>query len=86
MATLRVLTVNLSDLNLETGVIDGAVVQISLERTTSFDAFIMVPTLGSGQGSGEFLALGQFGEPGFHPHTEGMDMIRAIAKAGGMGR
>ncbi len=47
---------------------------------------IMVPTLGSGQGSGEFLALGQFGEPGFHPHTEGMDMIRAIAKAGGMGR
>ena len=45
MATLRVLTVNLSDINLESGVINGAVVQVSLERTTTFDAFILVPTL-----------------------------------------
>lgn len=45
---------------------------------------IVVPSLGAGEGSGEFLALGQFGEPGFHPHKEGMDVIRAVAKAGGL--
>ena len=45
---------------------------------------IVVPSLGAGAGSGEFLTLGQFGSPGFHPHTEGMDVIRAVAKAGGL--
>lgn len=45
---------------------------------------ILVPSLGGGAGSGEYLALGQFGEPGFHPHTEGMDVIRAVAQAGGL--
>lgn len=45
---------------------------------------ILVPSLGAGEGSGEFLALGQFGSPGFHPHSEGMDVIRAVAKAGGL--
>ncbi len=45
---------------------------------------IVVPSLGAGEGSGEFLALGQFGNAGFHPHTEGLDVIRAVAKAGGL--
>lgn len=45
---------------------------------------IMVPSLGTGEGTGEFLALGQFGSAGFHPHVEGMDVIRAVAKAGGL--
>ena len=45
---------------------------------------ILVPSLGAGEGSGEFLALGQFSEGGFHPHTDGMDVIRAVAKAGGL--
>lgn len=45
---------------------------------------ILVPSLGAGEGGGEFLALGQFTEVGFHPHSEGMDVIRAVAKAGGM--
>ncbi len=45
---------------------------------------ILVPSLGAGEGGGEFLALGQFAEAGFHPYTEGMDVIRAVAKAGGV--
>ena len=45
MPTLRVLTVDLSDLNLETDVIDGACVEISIERAASFDSFVIVPSL-----------------------------------------
>lgn len=47
---------------------------------------IFVPSLGEGQGAGEFLALGEFASPGFHLHVEGMDMIRAVARAGGVSR
>lgn len=47
---------------------------------------IFVPTLGEGRGAGEFLALGEFASPGFHPHEEGLDMIRAVARAGGVSR
>lgn len=45
MPSLRVLTVDLSDLNLETDVIDGARVEISIERAASFDSFVIVPSL-----------------------------------------
>jgi polysaccharide export outer membrane protein len=48
---------------------------------------IMVPALGAGEeGVGEFLALGEFGKAGFHTQTPGMDMIRAVAAAGGLTR
>lgn len=47
---------------------------------------IVVPTLGEGEGRGEFLALGEIGSPGFHASSEGLDMIRAMARAGGVTR
>ena len=40
MPSLCVLTVDLADLNLETDVINGAKVEISIERTTTFDSFV----------------------------------------------
>jgi len=46
---------------------------------------VFVPTLGGGEGTGEYLALGDFSIPGFHPHTEGLDVIRAVTRAGGVG-
>lgn len=46
---------------------------------------VLVPTLGgSGQGKKEFLALGEFARPGFHPYSDGMDIIRAVTRAGGV--
>ena len=45
MPSLRVLTVDLADLNLETDVINGAKVEISIERTTTFDSFVIAPSL-----------------------------------------
>lgn len=45
---------------------------------------IFVPTLGGGEGTSEYLALGDFSVPGFHPHTEGLDVIRAVTRAGGV--
>ncbi len=46
---------------------------------------VLVPTLGgSGQGKREFLALGEFARPGFHPFSDGMDIIRAVTRAGGV--
>ncbi|MCZ7590738.1 MAG: SLBB domain-containing protein [Kiritimatiellae bacterium] len=47
---------------------------------------IFVPTLGAGEGAAEILALGEFGSPGFHPYKPNMDMIRAVAQAGGLTR
>lgn len=47
---------------------------------------VFVPKLGGGEKSSEFLALGEFGNPGFYPHQPGMDMIRAVALAGGVTR
>lgn len=47
---------------------------------------IFVPKLGGGEKASEFLALGEFGRAGFHPHQPGMDMIRAVAAAGGLTR
>lgn len=47
---------------------------------------VMVPELGEDAGEAEFLALGEFGSPGFHPHVPKMDMIRAVVVAGGVSR
>lgn len=47
---------------------------------------IFVPSLGAGEGGGEFLALGELSAAGFHPHSEGLDMIRAVARSGGLTR
>lgn len=47
---------------------------------------VFVPTLGAGEGAAEILALGEFGNPGFHPFKPNMDMIRAVAQAGGLTR
>lgn len=49
---------------------------------------IYVPRMGEGdrEGMREYLALGEFNNPGFHPHSAGMDMIRAITRAGGISR
>ena len=44
---------------------------------------IIVPHLGQGEGSGEFLVLGEVHGAGFHPHSKGMDVIRAISAVGG---
>ena len=47
---------------------------------------VMVPQLGDDSSLAEFLALGEFGNPGFHPHVPNMDMIRAVVLAGGVTR
>jgi len=47
---------------------------------------VFVPSLGGGEGAREFLALGEVGQPGFHPYSEGMDVIRAVTRAGGVTR
>ncbi len=48
---------------------------------------VLVPSLGrGGEGDREFLALGEVSRPGFHPYTEGMDLIRAITLVGGVSR
>jgi polysaccharide export outer membrane protein len=47
---------------------------------------VFVPTLGAGDKASEFLALGEFGRAGFHPYQPGMDIIRAVAMAGGVTR
>jgi len=45
---------------------------------------VVVPTLGGGEGRAEFLALGEVGAPGFYPFSEGLDIIRAVTRAGGV--
>lgn len=47
---------------------------------------VLVPTLGAGEGRREFLALGEVRNPGFHPYSEDMDIIRAITRVGGVTR
>lgn len=47
---------------------------------------VFVPLMGGSGESAEFLALGEFGKTGFHPHQPGLDMIRAVALAGGISR
>ncbi|MEM7395089.1 MAG: polysaccharide biosynthesis/export family protein, partial [Verrucomicrobiota bacterium] len=47
---------------------------------------IMVPSLGQTEGQNEFLALGEVGSTGFHPWSEGLNMIRALTRIGSYGR
>lgn len=47
---------------------------------------VIVPRLDGGEGSSEFLVLGEVVDPGFHPFTENMDVIRAVTRAGGFTR
>lgn len=48
---------------------------------------VFVPTLGASERkTSEFLALGDVNQPGFHPYTKGLDVIRAITRVGGISR
>lgn len=47
---------------------------------------IVVPKLGEGEGAREFLVLGEVSDPGFHPYSDNLDVIRAITRAGGFNR
>ncbi|MBU0677873.1 MAG: SLBB domain-containing protein [Verrucomicrobia bacterium] len=47
---------------------------------------VMVPSLGDVEGLTEYLVLGEAGNPGFHPYSKDLDMIRAISRAGGVSR
>jgi len=46
---------------------------------------IVVPSRGEEEGRNEYLALGEVNEPGFHPYTEGLDVIKAETQVGGLG-
>lgn len=46
---------------------------------------VFVPRLGDAEkGSMEFLALGEVAVPGFYPYSEGLDVIRAVMRMGGV--
>lgn len=45
---------------------------------------IVVPLRGEEDGGNEFLALGAVNQPGFHPYTEGLDVIKAVTLMGGV--
>ncbi len=47
---------------------------------------VVVPQMGQDDAVSEFLALGEFGQTGFHPAVDNMNMIRAISIAGGVTR
>jgi polysaccharide export outer membrane protein len=47
---------------------------------------VVVPEMGQGDEVSEFLALGEFGNTGFHPMSDNMNMIRAVSVAGGVTR
>lgn len=47
---------------------------------------VVVPEMGEDGAPSQFLALGEFGNTGYHPVTENMNMIRAVTMAGGLGR
>ena len=48
---------------------------------------IVVPSLGEGaERMNEYLVLGEFGSPGFHPWSPNLNMIRAVTRAGGVTR
>jgi len=46
---------------------------------------VVVPFRGEEEGRNEFLALGEVKSPGFHPYTEGLDVIKAVTRMGGLG-
>ncbi len=46
---------------------------------------VVVPTRGGEDQRSEFLALGEVSKPGFHPYSEGLDVIKAVTRMGGLG-
>lgn len=46
---------------------------------------IVVPARGEEEGRNEFLALGEVHAPGFHPYSEGLDVIKTVTLVGGLG-
>lgn len=46
---------------------------------------IIVPSRGAEEGRNEFLALGEVHAPGFHPYTEGLDVVKVVTMVGGLG-
>lgn len=46
---------------------------------------IIVPSRGAEEGRNEFLALGEVRSPGFHPYSEGLDVVKAVTLVGGLG-
>ena len=45
---------------------------------------VVIPSLGTGKAGGEFLALGEVVDAGFHSVTPNLDVIRAITTVGGL--
>ena len=45
---------------------------------------VIVPNRGVEEGRDEFLAMGEVGKPGFHPYTDGLDVIKAVTMIGGL--
>jgi protein involved in polysaccharide export with SLBB domain len=45
---------------------------------------VVVPYRGEEEGRNEYLALGAVNVPGFHPYTEGLDVIKAVTQMGGL--
>ena len=46
---------------------------------------IIVPSRGAEEGRNEFLALGEVRLPGFHPFSEGLDIVKTVTLVGGLG-
>ena len=46
---------------------------------------IIVPSRGAEEGRNEFLALGEVRLPGFHPYSEGLDIVKTVTLVGGLG-
>ena len=46
---------------------------------------IVVPKRGDSDADSEFLALGEVANPGFHPFSPSMDVIKAVTVVGGLG-
>lgn len=48
--------------------------------------YIIVPSRGGGSDErNEFLAMGEVRQPGYHPYTADMDIIKAVTMVGGLG-
>lgn len=45
---------------------------------------IVVPFRGEEDGRKDFLALGAVRRPGFHPHSEDLDVVKAVTRVGGL--
>jgi len=46
---------------------------------------VVVPFRGEEEGRNDFLALGEVSNPGFHPYTANLDVIKAVTRVGGLG-